>query len=255
MTEKPVQPGEGRGNQKDQLIYVWIPKGEFQMGCVKDDTECQEDEKPQHPVTISKGFWISNSEVTLSAYQLFLDANPGHPQPPKTQTNRGDLTTDAPRTNVSWQDAQDYCKWAGGSLPSEAQWEYAARGGVAGQIYPWGNTSDPKQPQANYFGAVKSRALKNFYETTPVHRYPKNSWNLFDMAGNVREWVADSYNPEAYQAAGPFVDPLDGSAGKEHVVRGGSWNSRAQLLRNSARGHVKVDHDNQTGFRCVVPVL
>ncbi len=255
VRDRPPGAGDSRLNPKDQLNYIWIPSGTFQMGCVQGDTKCKAEESPAHPVTISKNFWISNSEVTLTAYGLFLKANPSHPAPRKTQTHRGGLVTEGPISEVTWQDAQDYCKWAGdgGRLPTEAEWEYAARGGRSGEIYPWGKATDPKT-QANYSGTTNSELKKTFHEITPVRSFPENGWHLFDMAGNVREWVADFYNPDAYKGPGPFVDPLV-SAGKVHVVRGGSWNATDFDLRSSFREGAKGPHDNTTGFRCVLPNL
>ncbi len=250
ITEKvQIQPGESRNNQKDLLNYVWIPPGKFRMGCVPADRQCKPDEKPQHEVQISKGFFLTESEIPLSAYQRFLDAT-GHAPPARTQTNYGGVATEVPQTQVTWQDAQDYCKWAGGRLPSEAEWEYAARGGQPDQVYPWGNKFDPERANSYTQGQRKRKA--RFKESTPVRFYPKTGWNLFDIVGNVREWVADGYDPQAYAKPGPFVDPLEDSASKDHVARGGSYNGSEKDLRISARDHW-TKFDNQTGFRCLLP--
>ncbi len=253
--ERPLGPGERRVNARDQLTYVWIPAGPFQMGCVPADTKCKPEEKPAHPVSISKDFWITNSEITLKAYRLFLKANPNHPPPGKTKLYHGGLATEVPVTMVSWQSARDYCNWAGdgGNLPTEAQWEYAARGGRKDEIYPWGNSQDAKT-QANYHGTAKDDMTKAFDETTPIKSFSENGWHLYDMAGNVREWVADMFDPAAYKAPGPFTDPLV-RTGKGHVVRGGSWNSSDSDLRISYREGARDTGDNTTGFRCVLQKL
>jgi len=246
--DKPLKAGDTRENPKDLLNYVWIPAGAFQMGCVDADPKCRPDEKPRHEVTLSHSFWISSSEVTLSAYDRFLKANSSHRKPRRTQTNYRGKSTELPSTNVTWDDAQDYCKWAGGLLPTEAEWEYAARGGKPGEIYPWGDTDDPTQ--ANY----KS---KTAYDPTPVRSFPENGWHLFDMAGNVAEWVQDVYDPEAYKKPGPFVDPLE-TAGAGHVYRGGSYYDPIEYLRNSSRDHPTTTSKygaNTVGFRCVLPKL
>jgi formylglycine-generating enzyme required for sulfatase activity len=244
VERKPeVRPGESRENAKERMFYVWIPPGTFKMGCVPDDKQCDKDEKPQHQVNIAQGYWMTRTEVTAGAYGKFLNAT-GHRKLPKTQTITGQ-GTELPVTGVSWDDADAYCKWAGGRLPAEAEWEYAARGGKPDSIYPWGNQITGKM--ANYF---KSEHKKPFSETVPVGRIDNpNGFGLFDMAGNVREWTADSYDPAAYSAAAP-------SSGKERVVRGGSFNTSEKDLRVSARDKLDpAKFDNQTGFRCVLPTL
>jgi formylglycine-generating enzyme required for sulfatase activity len=241
-----LKAGASRENPKERLIYSWIPAGAFKMGCVPDDKRCENDEKPQHEVTIDAEFWITRTEVTAGAYDKFVSAT-GHRKPGSTQT-RTDQGTELPVTKIAWEDADAYCKWAGGSLPTEAQWEYAARGGKADLIYPWGNEINGKQ--ANY---VKSDHKKPFFETFPVGRIDNpNGFGLFDMAGNVREFTADFYEAAAYATGVP-------AAGKERVVRGGSFNTSDKDLRVSARDKIdpaKLDKgDNQTGFRCVLPTL
>jgi formylglycine-generating enzyme required for sulfatase activity len=236
-----LKPGESRENAKERMFYVWIPPGKFKMGCVADDRQCEKDEKPQHEVDIAAGFWMTGTEVTAGAYDRFVGAT-RHRKPGKTQT-RTDQGTELPVTEVAWADADAYCKWAGGRLPTEAEWEYAARGGKADLIYPWGNEITGKM--ANY---AKTERKKPFFETEPVSRIDNpNGFNLFDMAGNVREWTADAYDPAAYSTAAP-------ASGKERVVRGGSFNTSEKDLRVSARDKLEpAKFDNQTGFRCVLP--
>jgi formylglycine-generating enzyme len=249
------KPGESRENPKDRLIYVWVPPGTFKMGCVPDDKRCDADEKPRHDVKISKGFWMTGTEVKAGAYQKFVSATGNH-EPGKTQT-RTARDTDLPVTKVSWDDVAAYCAWAGGRLPTEAEWEYAARGGKPDLIFPWGNHFDPKL--VNY-GKTDLKSKKPFFETLPVDMLENaNEFGLLDMAGNVREWTADFYDPLGYAAAGAAADPTGPAAGKERVVRGGSFNSPEKDLRVSARDKldpIKFDKgDNQTGFRCVLPKL
>jgi sulfatase modifying factor 1 len=237
------KPGESRENPKDRLIYVWIPPATFKMGCIADDRQCEKDEKPQHEVNIASGFWMTRTEVTAGAYDKFVGVT-HHRKPGKTQT-RTDQGTELPVTEVSWADADAYCKWAGGRLPTEAEWEYAARGGKPDLIYPWG--SQITGTMANY---AKSEHKKPFFETVPAARIDNpNGFGLFDMAGNVREWTADFYDAAAYSAAAP-------PSGKERVVRGGSFNTSEKDLRVSARDKLDpAKFDNQTGFRCVLPTL
>jgi formylglycine-generating enzyme len=237
------KPGESRENPKERLIYAWVPPPNFKMGCVPADRQCEKDEKPQHQVNIVAGFWMTRTEATAGAYDRFVN-DTHHRKPGKTQT-RTDQGTELPVTEVSWADADGYCKWAGGRLPTEAEWEYAARGGKPDLIYPWGNEITGKM--ANY---SKTERKKPFFETEPVGRIDNpNGFNLFDMAGNVREWTADFYDPAAYSSAGP-------ASGKERVVRGGSFNTSEKDLRVSARDKLDpAKFDNQTGFRCVLPTL
>jgi formylglycine-generating enzyme required for sulfatase activity len=235
------------------IADAWIPPGSFQMGCVPQDKLCKQDESPRHAVTITQGFWMTSTEITLQAYMQFLDANPSHKGPRQTKTNHEGLVSNSPQTNVTWQDAQDYCAWAGGAsgrLPTEAEWEYAARGGKEGMIYPWGNEFDPDIVNSY----EKSKKKGKYDMTTPVDHYNNpNGFRLLGMAGNAREWTQDVYNPQSYQGAGPFVDPLAQQGLKnERVVRGGDFNETAAYLRASARDHRPADSDdNRTGFRCI----
>ncbi len=150
---------------------------------------------------------------------------------------------------VDWSQAKAYCEWRGSKLPSEAQWEKAARGGLEGQDYPWGNAASDCT-RANFQG-------KNNYndycvgDTTKVGSYPANGYGLFDMAGNVWEWVADWYS-ESYYAASPSQNPLGPDSGQYRVLRGGSWGSEiigASALPSRGRGSID-DWKNGIGFRC-----
>jgi formylglycine-generating enzyme required for sulfatase activity len=247
-----LKPGRNRENRKDLLTYAWIPPGTFKMGCPPSDAQCMPDEKPQHEVKITKGFWTTRTEVTTGAYQRFTSAT-GHREPGKTQTNPKLAGTDLPVTKVTWDDAKAYCEWAGGRLPTEAEWEYAARGGKAELKFPWGNTFDPKL--ANSF-KTDPKLKRPFIETVPVRKLGSgNGFDLFDMLGNAREWTADFYSA-AYSSAGPLTDPAGPKEGKDRVVRGGSFFESEKSLRLSARDHADpAKQDNETGFRCVLPSL
>jgi len=245
-----TKPGQNRENSKDRLAYAWIPPGTFKMGCVPNDSFCLADEKPQHEVRISSGFWITRTEVTTEAYGRFTGQT-GHREPRKTQTNPKLSGTDLPVTMVSWDDARAYCEWAGGRLPTEAEWEYAARGGKADLKYPWGNEFDARL--ANSF-KTDLKLKRPFVETVPVRRLGSgNGFDLFDMVGNAREWTNDYYDPAAYSAMTAFADPAGPAGGKERVVRGGSFYGSEKHLRISAREHLDgAKADNETGFRCAV---
>src|ERR1035441_4094172 len=227
-----LKPGRNRENRKDLLTYAWIPWGTFMMGCPPKDAQCMLDEKPQHEVTITKGFWMTRTKVTTGAYQRFTSAT-GHREPGRTQTNPRMAGTDLPVTKVTWDDAQAYCEWAGGRLPTEAEWEYAARGGKAELKFPWGNTFDPKL--ANSF-KTNPKLKTPFPETVPVRRLGSaNGFDLFDVVGNAREWTSDFY--AAYSSAGPLPDPAGPNEGKDRVVRGGSFNGPEKFPRQIGKAH------------------
>ena len=246
-----LRPGRNRENRKDLLTYAWIPPGTFKMGCPPSDAQCMPDEKPQHEVKITKGFWITRTEVTAGAYTRFT-SDTGHREPGKTLTNPKGAGTDLPVTKVTWDDATAYCEWAGGRLPTEAEWEYAARGGKAEFKFPWGNTFDSRLANS---AKTDQKPKGIFVETVPVRRLGSgNGFDLFDMVGNAREWTSDFY--VAYPSAGPLTDPAGPKEGKDRVVRGGSFNEPEKYLRLSAREHADpAKQDNQTGFRCVLPSL
>ncbi len=221
---------------------VWVPPGTFTMGCTAGDGECFEDEKPPHAVSLSRGFWMDATPVTVGAYRKFTRAT-GHPMPQPPTFAQADSN---PVVNVTWDDAVAYCTWAGGRLPSEAEWEYAARGGAEGWKYPWGNTVG--HDQANYEG-IEGR--DRWSKTSPVGSFDPNGFGLFDMAGNVWEWCGDFYDPQAYSTS-PGVDPRGPVAGSLRVVRGGSFAYPTRSLRVSNRGEFSPSGRlNSFGFRCV----
>ncbi len=212
----PPPPGTVRENPKDGLKYVWIPPGTFMMGCSPGDDECFDNEKPAHQVTLSKGFWIGQTEVTVAAYKRFAAATVRQP------TFNGSRANDAmPIAHVDWNDAHDYCTWAGGRLPTEAEWEYAARAGRAEARY--GALNEAAWYDANSGGQAHEVAQKR-----------ANGFGLFDMLGNVWEWVNDWFG-ENYYAASPERDPQGPDSGQHHALRGGSWYFRANVIRFSCR--------------------
>jgi formylglycine-generating enzyme required for sulfatase activity len=232
-----------RLNEKDGLKYVWIYLGTFQMGCSLGDSECGDNEKPLHQVTITKGFWMGQTEVTVGAYKLFAAAT-GRPMPlePKSEVERplnpawGNKAV--PIVDVTWDDAQAYCSWAGGRLPTEAEWEYAARGGSAESRY---GPIDGASWDENNSG-------ENAHE---VGQKVANGFGLYDVLGNVREWVNDWFDANYYQTS-PSQDPPGPTRGEERVLRGGAWSDFAKDIRVSSR--VKGNPGNtfsDDGFRCV----
>ncbi len=246
--------GTVRMNSQDGLEYVWVPPGDFLMGRVRDDRlvdQRYDDEKPQHPVHLTRGFWLSRGPVTVAAYKLFAHKR-GLTMPPPVKDNPGWVNYDHPIVNVTWAQAREYCASVAGRLPTEAQWEYAARGGAVDTVYPWGNDIRPQH--ANYADNG------DWHGTSPVGSFPPNRFNLHDMVGNVWEWVTDWYDDAIYATRSPqsptedpevCVDKL-----RKRVVRGGSWDSIAIEARVSNRGfQTPLDGFRDFGFRCLVDDL
>jgi formylglycine-generating enzyme required for sulfatase activity len=206
------------------------------MGCSPGDDGCYDNEKPSHQVAISRGFWIGQTQVTVGAYKRFA-ADTGRQMPHAPNFNRRWADDGMPIVNVTWDDAHDFCAWAGGRLPTEAEWEYAARGGSTAARYgpideiawsfnnSWGHTHAVAQKRANGFG-------------------------LFDVLGNVWEWVNNWYDQDYYQDS-PSQDPPGPASGQYRVMRGGSCDSLPRLVRVSDRNWctpaLRIRH---IGFRC-----
>ncbi len=257
-----------------------VPAGEFMMGTAQDD-RASDDEHPLRLVYLGS-FWIDRHEVTNRQYERFVRETghraPANANPSVTlwEQNRppagGD---DHPVVNVSWTDANAYCRWAGKRLPTEAEWEKAARG-TDGRVYPWGNEWDTTRANsASYWAGrtvefqdrrawkafwvegegariAKERGLKGEVLTLPVGSFPEGAspYGLFDMAGNASEWVQDWYEPYYYLKAPPANPPgPDGVLLK--VMRGGSWLKPAKSLRAADRDFgYPDDRPSGAGFRC-----
>jgi formylglycine-generating enzyme required for sulfatase activity len=223
-TKAPVAPtaapraGDTRAFAPDNAPpMVFVPAGEFTMGSSDADKDAYGDEKPQHTVYLD-AFWMDKYEVTNAQYKKCVDAGKcSRPSESKSYTRSsyyGNASFDNyPVIYVSWNDAKTYCEWAGKRLPTEAEWEKAARG-ADGRIYPWGNT----------FDISKVNAERKVGDTTEVGAYPAGAspYGALDMAGNVWEWVADWYSAN-YYASSPRNNPTGPSSGQYRVVRGGAW--------------------------------
>lgn len=222
---------------------VDIPEGDFMMG--RDGNEALEDERPGHRVWLD-AFTIEANEVTTGQYALFLSK--GNRSVP-WQWETVDLTqhADRPVIGVSWNDAQAYCSWKGKRLPTEAEWEKAARG-TDGRKYPWGNEV-PTNEYANFaLGARFSYSQVLF----PVASYEKGKspYGVYQMAGNVYEWVQDWYATNYYEAS-PARNPQGPAQGQFKVVRGGSWSDLPKYLLTYSRFKLPPGTRNSyTGFRC-----
>jgi formylglycine-generating enzyme len=256
---------------REELLprFVEVPAGDFVMGAPDGD----DDERPVRRVTLDR-YLLSAHPVTNAQYAEFV-RNTGHHAPdvrdlpsfvaPTAEAafrelaspyiwRGGDLPKDRglhPVTLVTHADAVAYCVWLGTRLgravrlPTEAEWERAARGGIDGRRYPWGDEIDPSR--SNFLPDV---GLKRMRGTRPVGTYPPNPFGLHDMAGNVWEWVADWYQADAY-AGGDAANPTGPVSGALRVLRGGSWVTHDVLqLRCSHRHKVPPDtYAYSIGFR------
>ena len=249
----------------DEMVMVYVPAGEFDMGTDEEDVDhlvelCEgktlyqragcddrsdfQSEQPAHAVALDS-FWIDQTELTNAQYQRCVDA--GVCPAPTTCDGGAPSYGDASKANhpavcVDWDDAQAYCEWAGGRLPTEAEWEYAARG-ADGRTFPWGNTP-PDCDKGNFWQAGGAEAFCRRV-IVPVGRYPAGaSWcGALDMAGNVWELVADWYGE---YPSGRQVNPQGPSSGDSRVLRGGS---PLYEVRSASRG--KFDAASHfVGFRC-----
>ncbi len=230
-----------RVHEETGMALVYVPGGEYALGA-----EDLPNAGPVHRVVLSP-FWIGKHPVTNEQYRRFLDANSGH-RNPEYWSNESFNQPDQPVVGVSWADAEAYCRWAGLTLPSEAQWEAAARG-PEGKRYPWGD-EEPTAELANFDG--------NVGRTTPVGKYSAGTgpFGTQDQAGNVWEWVFDVWDAEAYREREGKTDPLAGGEDAVRVVRGGSWAYPSRFLLAAFRGrwHAAVRVQDR-GFRVVsVPV-
>jgi formylglycine-generating enzyme required for sulfatase activity len=257
----------------DGMAMAYVPGGTFQMGSTDAEVDaalaqCRQVydycnlsfyglESPQHTVTLDS-FWIDQNEVTNIQYHQCVEAGVCQVS---TTCDQGEPSfedmskADHPVGCVSWNDAQAYCEWAGARLPTEAEWEYAARG-PQGNIYPWGNTFDGNR--LNYCDAKcehpwADRAIDDGYaESAPVGNYPDGaSWcGPRDLAGNVAEWVADwlgDYSPE------PQTNPTGPETGSEKVIRGNSWRFFRERFRMAARAKIApTNRYDKVGFRCAI---
>jgi formylglycine-generating enzyme required for sulfatase activity len=204
------------------------------------------DEQPRRTITLA-AFSIDADEVTRAEYVVCVAAGACHPAAPvQGSTRADDATSKLPVTGVSWNDADAYCRWAHTRLPTEAEWERAARG-TDGRVYPWGDTPDCARANfGNYQG--EGRCPKNPGHPVDVGSY--GGGELHDFAGNVWEWVADWYDPR-YYAHAPAQNPHGPKRGERRVVRGGACCSMFGLPRASNRNAFPPDYrDDDLGFRC-----
>jgi serine/threonine-protein kinase len=285
-----VALGAALDSEIDGMAQVYVPTGRFQMGSTDADLApvlqscpgCSfSAEQPQHTVTLD-AYWIDQTDVTNAMFAQFVAAtgykteaekagtgsvfNPDskqwedkagadwrHPGGPEDSNSRLDAY---PVVQVTWPDANAYCAWAGRRLPTEAEWEKAARG-TDGRRYPWGNT--PAAGNRLNFADLSLSQLwvdqsvnDGFAYASPVGHYPDgvSPYGALDMAGNVWQWTADWFS-DAYYAAWPAVNPTGPEQGSARVVRGGSWLNQAINVRAAYRyGSPPSTRSTSTGFRC-----
>ena len=220
------------------MDLVYIPEGEFLMGSAESDVDAASDEKPQHPVYLD-AFWIDQTEVTNAMYMRCVDADicslpiiPGDEITQKPQQ---------PIQGLAWTQAAEYCQWVGRRLPTEAEWEKAARGTDA-RLYPWGNTP-PTEDLANF------DFLSDGFTDVGIFPAGTSPYGVMDMAGNVWEWTADWYD-ENYYANSPYENPTGPESGIIRSIRGGAWNTVPRAIRVTNRHWAYPYRDDIVGFRC-----
>lgn len=249
-----LSPEAGRG--RDGAPMILIPTGPFTMG----SEDGLPNERPEHTVTLDS-YYVDQYEVTLSLYRKFLEST--KQESPSTWDDEATTTVgDRPATGMKWQSALAYCQWAGKRLPTEAEWEKAARG-TDGRRYPWGDMQ-PFVDIANYNRgmwvneAITLVAVTSGLEGMSVRHGlkegGKSPFGLSHMAGNAAEWVADWYGRDYYQRT-PEMNPLGPATGEKRVIRGGSWADLPAALRVTARFSAEADYEDRTiGFRCAMNV-
>jgi sulfatase modifying factor 1 len=287
-------PGKAAPEPMAPVGMVWVPAGEFRMGL---DSGGEEDERPAHPVRVD-GFWMDRYEVTVAEFGKFVEAT-GH----RTRAERHGTSNvlrvgagwnmtpganwkfpegpdqpparyDEPVSQVSWEDATAYAAWTGKRLPTEAEWEWAARGGMTTATLPWGNDLTPGgRHHANLWQGVfpdENQAQDGFQYRAPVGTFPASGYGIHDLSGNVWEWASDYYDSQYYQSQpkdqavlnpqGPTEGKLLGdtdltSTTAKRSTRGGSFAcspQRCEGYRVTARtAHPEITGLNNLGFRCV----
>ena len=253
---QPPTTGSKAGEQMVRTVdgieyaFRWCPPGKFTMGSEKKEKK-REDNETQHDVTLTKGFWMLETEVTQAMWQSVMGDNPSY--------IKGD---DWPVENVNWNDCQEFCRKLSGkigmqvTLPTEAQWEYACRAGTT-TAFCWGDDESNLFKYGNYCDRSNTddrdwqdRFHNDGYDkTAPVRSYKPNSWGLYDMHGNVWEWCQDGYASYPY---GSVTDPIGTSNDSFYVNRGGCWSLDAGFCRSASRlGNSGSSSSSRLGFRIV----
>jgi formylglycine-generating enzyme len=247
---------------RDGTQLTWIPPGSFEQGSNEEDwklpgpnvghpdTEKRKYklETPRRLVTLTEGFWLYHTPVTVAQYRRYVFVT-GRKMPKAPWFDPLWRKDDHPMVNVSWDEALAYAQWIGGTLPTEAQWEYAARSGGKRVRYPWGNTYDEDKLWEGWHhcndGTASVRRTNNCYVT---------ELGLMDMSGNVWQWCIDWFAP---YAPGPQINPKGPTSGKNRVIRGGAFTSNFRIFdacRCTSRGiGYRGEADANIGFRVALP--
>ena len=231
-----VELGRKVPHMDEELAYSWFA-----------------DETPENEITVNS-FYIDRHEVTNEKYQEFVKQT-GYESEGNWEKWSGEGRRDHPVVGVTWNDAKACCEWQGMSLPTEAQWEYAAKGGTDNKLFPWGDEPDPdranyrEQGEDIFEGLIRLMGLREI-DTSPVGSYPPNGYGLYDMLGNASEWCINQQYP--YPGAPPEPSLYD----EGRVVRGGCWDDpNPVFVRITRRTAFPADsHSYTRGFRCVKPV-
>jgi formylglycine-generating enzyme len=280
-------------NNRDMVL---LPGGRFLMGSDRGDGYVEDGEGPVHPVHLDR-FWIDRYAVSNARFRVFVDATGyvteaerfgwsfvfvgllpddfpptrrvahapwwrqvhgadwRHPEGPQSQIAD---RLNHPVVHVSWNDATAFCRWSGTRLPTEAEWEYAARGGLKQRCYPWGDEIEPHGEHRMNVWQGRFPSLNTcadgYYGTAPVDAYPPNGYGLYNMTGNVWEWCRDWFGAH-YYAHAPRLNPRGPRGGNQRVIRGGSYLChRAYSYRYRVAARAANTPDSTTGdlgFRCV----
>jgi len=264
-TEEKKKEGASKQKLKVNISLVYIQGGTFTMGCTSEQSNCYDNEKPEHQVTVNS-FRLSKYEITKAQFSKFIEDTDyitssekggkswvynGSEWVDKPGVNwrhnisgTGDQPNNHPVIHVSWQDAQAFASWVGGRLPTEAEWEFAARGGNKSQGFRYSGN--------NNIGSVAWYGSNSNKNTHPVGQKQANELGLYDMTGNVWEWCSDRYGEEYYSSS-PSTNPKGVNSGSYRVLRGGSWFGNDNVCRVTKRDNSNPTASNDDyGFRVVL---
>jgi formylglycine-generating enzyme required for sulfatase activity len=256
LRSKTVPSGEQWSEPRTGLRFRRVAAGSFSMGCSPRDEACLADERPLHRVRISRDYYVAETETTNAQYDRCRTAR-GCGGDVAGSARASSQRALEPIAGLSWSEAEQFCEWLGGRLPTEAEWEYSAKGGDDARIFPWGSAEPVCRAGAGngarFRGDRCARDVPENSSPVAVGSYGRSPFGLYDLAGNVAEWVSDWYR-SSYES-GTITDPTGPSTGTVRSARGGSWASARDGLRVSYRDRRRPDdRDSRVGFRCALGV-